>query len=136
MWGNLKRYFQFGSILRKLEPNRLPLTFQSFLKSWWTWVRSIFLSMGPNWEFLLKLLTITYCNYHKPRILNKISVLKHFLYMIKLLGQGFCSLHIFGDMTKNIRSSYTQLPLLIFWEGHKILRNLHITFVLYSASQK
>ena len=24
----------------------------------------------------------------------------------------------------------------IFWEGHKILRNLHLTFVLCSASQK
>ena len=24
----------------------------------------------------------------------------------------------------------------IFWEGHKILRNLHITFVLCSANQK
>ena len=26
--------------------------------------------------------------------------------------------------------------VLIFWEGHKILRNLHLTFVLCSASQK
>ena len=24
----------------------------------------------------------------------------------------------------------------IFWEGHKMLRNLHLTFVLCSASQK
>ena len=24
----------------------------------------------------------------------------------------------------------------IFWEGHNILKNLHLTFVLYSASQK
>ena len=28
------------------------------------------------------------------------------------------------------------LKVHIFWEGHKILRNLHLTFVLCSASQK
>ena len=34
--------------------------------------------------------------------------------------------------------SITQSPykVHIFWEGHKILRKLHLTFVLWSASQK
>ena len=42
---------------------------------------------------------------------------------------------------KNRRSSTVigilhRLKVHIFWEGHKILRNLHLTFVLCSASQK
>ena len=30
----------------------------------------------------------------------------------------------------------TSIKVHIFWEGHKIFRNLHLTFVLCSASQK
>ena len=42
---------------------------------------------------------------------------------------------------KNIRLGdqlfyVTFFEVYIFWEGHKILRNLHLTFVLCSASQK
>ena len=29
-----------------------------------------------------------------------------------------------------------EIKVHIFWEGHKILRNLYLTFVLFSASQK
>ena len=29
-----------------------------------------------------------------------------------------------------------EIKVHIFWEGHKILRNLHLTFVLCSANQK
>ena len=37
---------------------------------------------------------------------------------------------------QSLWSSYSQVKVHIFWEGHKILRNLHLTFVLCSASQK
>ena len=30
----------------------------------------------------------------------------------------------------------TSIKVHIFWEGHKILQNLHLTFVICSASQK
>ena len=33
-------------------------------------------------------------------------------------------------------NEFLGLKVYIFWEGHKILRNLHLTFVLCSASQK
>ena len=32
-------------------------------------------------------------------------------------------------------ASFHVSKVYIFWEGHKILRNLHLTFVLCSASQ-
>ena len=32
--------------------------------------------------------------------------------------------------------SNVNIKVYIFWEGHKILRNLHLAFVLSSASQK
>ena len=37
--------------------------------------------------------------------------------------------------TKNKQNRLTG-KVHIFWEGNKILQNLHLTFVLFSASQK
>ena len=38
--------------------------------------------------------------------------------------------------SKRYVSNFFGVKVHIFWEGHKILRNLHLTFVLCSASQK
>ena len=75
------------------------------------------------------------------KILSKLSI-KILTILTKLTHESsdiwpFC--HEINRKNMNIngrmRLSFT-IKVYIFWEGHKILRNLHLNFVLCSASQK
>jgi hypothetical protein len=57
-------------------------------------------------------------------------VKKHIILPIPWLHQLMLSLLV------NPVKNYFKGKVHIFWEGYKILRNLHLTFVLCSASQK
>ena len=47
-----------------------------------------------------------------------------------------CILAILMEKFYIQNSTYVPSKIHIFWEGHKMLRNLHLTFVLCSASLK
>ena len=53
-WGNIRRYFQFGPILKN-KPNHWASTFQPKVENWGTVIYFLLLRMGPNRKYLLKL---------------------------------------------------------------------------------
>ena len=75
-------------------------------------------SLLPPWNFTIKTLSPEYF---------KDSCRCFFTMLIKEFWQHFWIC---------FSSSVTNSKVHLFWEGHKILQNLHLTFVLCSASQK
>lgn len=72
-WGNLRKYFQFGFILKEMNPI---ITYYFRLKSLETLIWFIFLSMGPNWKYPLRSYhLLLYVYQYKLWVLPKIDLL-------------------------------------------------------------
>ena len=87
----------------------------------------------------------------EPSFVRKIYLWTHSNGKTSWKGSGWRDQELMKEKKKKAdpleRATLLRRPLLdifrsffykvhIFWEGHKILRNLHLTFVLWSASQK
>ena len=73
---------------------------------------------------------------YKLGILNEIDAM--FLKQAKMWRQiTYRIVQLFTKIVLQVVQTLNNLcKVHIFWEDHKILRNLHLTFVLCSASQK
>ena len=89
-------------------------------------VTAFFLFLIVVWWFLMQ-----FFEGLSPKIWHSISIHRVHIKQFSIYKQ-----------VENLNSSkviffkFVHIKVHIFWEGHKILRNLHLAFVVCSASQK
>ena len=90
-----------------------------------------------KWNILVILFLVQCPNINLSSMLSDYNFVKN---MISYLFSGYDHIRSIWRNCWCIRKymvcTYYICKVHIFWEGHKILRNLHLTFVLCSVSQK